>query len=51
MSTVKLTGAKKYYTQMVMNTETHTPDVILARECQKHLSNAAHTFGVIDQRR
>ena len=46
---MKLTGAKIYDTQMVMNNGTHTSDVSLDREFQKHLSNAARKNGLIDQ--
>ena len=49
MPTVQLLGARIYDTQMIMNTGTCTSDVILAREFQKHLSNAARNHGVIDQ--
>ena len=47
MSTVQLTGGKVYNTQMFMHTRTHTSDVGLAREFQKHLSTAACKNGVI----
>ena len=40
ISTVKLLGAKFYETHMVMHTGTHTSDASLARNFQKHLSNA-----------
>ena len=49
MSTVQLPGEKRYYTQMVMHTGTHTYDVSLAREFRKHLSNASLKHIVIDQ--
>ena len=42
MTTVQLPGAKSYDTQMVMHTGTHTSDVSLTSEFQKHLSTAAH---------
>ena len=51
ISTVKLTGAKSYGIQMVMHTGIRTSDVILATECQKHLSTGAHKHGVIDKRK
>ena len=38
-----------YDTQMVMHTGNRTYDISLAREYQKHLSNAARKHGVIDQ--
>ena len=49
MLTMELTGAKRYEKNMVIHTGTCTSDVSLAREFQKHLSNAARNHGVIDQ--
>ena len=49
IATLKLPYAKSYDTHMVMHTGTRTSDVSLAREFQKHLSGAAHKYGVIDQ--
>ena len=49
IATVQLLGAKRYYTKMFMHTETHTYDVSLASEFQKHLSTTARKHGVIDQ--
>ena len=49
MSTVKLTGAKGYDTQMFMHTGIRTSDVSLARWFQEHLFNAVLRHGVIDQ--
>ena len=49
MSTVQLTGAKGYDTQMVIHTGTRRYDVILSRKCQKYLSNVACKNGVIYQ--
>ena len=49
ISTVELTGAKGYDTHMVIHTISHTSDVSLAREFQKHLSNAERKHGVIYQ--
>ena len=49
MSTLQLTGANFYDTQMVMHTITRTSNASLACVFQKHLSNAARKHGVIDQ--
>ena len=49
LSTVKLTGAKGYDTQMVMHTGTRASDVSLDSKFQKHLSTAARKHGVIEQ--
>ena len=49
MSTVQLSGANIYDTQIVMNTGIRTSDVSLSSELKKHLSTAAHKHGVIDQ--
>ena len=49
MSTMKLPGAKGYDTKMVMYTGTCTSGVSLAREFQKHLSNAGLKHVFIDQ--
>ena len=45
--TVQLMGKKDYHTKMVMHNGNHTSDVSLAREFQKHLSNATRKHGVI----
>ena len=44
-----LPGAKVYDTKMVMHTGTHTYDVTLSREFQKHFSSVACKHEVIDQ--
>ena len=49
MSTVQLPSAKHYDTKIVIHNGTHTYDVSLARYFQKHLSNAAHKRGVVNQ--
>ena len=46
---MKLQGAKSYDKIMVILTGTYTSDVSLARNFQKHLSNAAQKHGVLDQ--
>ena len=48
-STVKLPGEIFYDKHMVMHTGTHTSDVSLTREYQKHMSTTALKHGVIDQ--
>ena len=49
MATVQLPNSKGYYMQMIMYSETSTPDVCLAQLFQKYLSNAACKHVVIDQ--
>ena len=49
MPAKKLPSAKGYDTQMVMHNGTHTYDVSLVKEFQKHLSNVAQKHEVIDQ--
>ena len=39
MTTVKLPGSKRFYTQMEVQTATKNTDVSLALEFQKHFSN------------
>ena len=51
MSTMKLPDAKIYDTKMFMKTVTCTYDVSLAREFQKHLSNASCKHRIIYERK
>ena len=49
ISTVQLTGAKRYDTHMVMQSITRTSNVSLESECQKHLYTVSCKHLVIDQ--
>ena len=46
---MQLQGPKGYDKQIVIKSATFTGDVSLAREVQKHLSNAARKHGLINQ--
>ena len=48
MTTVQLTGAAAYDSQMVIHTSTANLDIILAREFQKNLSDPTRTHGLLD---
>ena len=49
MSTVKLPGSIRFYSQIKMHTSTKKYDVSLAKEFKEHLTKNHHKDGVIDQ--
>ena len=49
METVQMNGSTRYYTHILMRSETSTSNINLAQELPKHLFNAARKHGVIDQ--
>ena len=48
MTTVQLTGAEDYESQMEVHTSTENKDISLAREFQKHLSDPTWAYGLLD---
>ena len=48
ITTVQLTGASDYDSQMLMHTSTENTDISLSREFQKHLSDPIWAHGLLD---
>ena len=49
MDTVQIPDSKRFDTQMSVHIEIHNDDMSLAQEFRKHLYNASHKHGILDQ--